>query len=322
VDPTRTESLAAAAVNGYLQVADAHARIVPGPPAGAAPDLPRGGRAQSGARDTYTGIGFTVQGLGDQVRTLLVTRERLAVRSVHAESFVDRGWGLVYLRIADFLGADTCRRVERSLRERLGPNVNALILDLRDNSGGLIDQAVCVADLLLPRGLTVTTMRETRSEGAARPFVTRQPQRVSVRLVTVVNAVTASASELLAGALQDHGRSLLIGERTFGKGTVQTVRAWSYRPTVLEFFTAARYYRPSGRALREEDLFPTALPEDPAASPPPAPPAAGLEEAIGCVGEYGLAGRRFARERAQGRTSDYHLLVAQELLVCGLGRAR
>jgi carboxyl-terminal processing protease len=395
------EDLAAAAINGYVRVADPHARIAP---PGSGPAGPR--RVAARQSETYSGIGASVQGLGDAalvtavvrggpaaraglqvqdvllsvdgdpvlslpdpelverlrgpagtavtlrvkraggVRSLLVTRDRVSVRRVQAESLVDRGWRLVYLRVGDFLAPDTCRAVERELRAELRPNVSGLILDLRDNAGGLIDQAACVADLLLPRRLTVARLHRTDRPGRSQALATRRPQVASARLVVLVNAATASASELLAGALQDHGRGLILGERTFGKGTVQTVRPWAHRPEVLELFTAARFDRPSGGAvqlagvepdvslpeepgaeggyrpaLREEDLFPTPLPEAsaPRATASPRPVAGGVERE--CAREEGLAGQRSARERGAGGSPDYGRLVAQDLLVCALGRS-
>lgn len=162
-------------------------------------------------------------------------------------------------------------------------------------------------------------------------------------MVTLVNASTGCASEVLAGALRDHGRGLVVGERTFGKGTVQTLRPWAGSPKVSEFFTAARYHRPSGvgvqlvgiapdlpasdlpdvtsrasLALREGDLFPTTLPSEPGTWNPPDPERVAT---IGeCVSRDGLASKRLRREQAKGTAADRLLAVGQDALVCALTR--
>ncbi len=275
----------------------------------------------------------------DKLKTFMVTRERVSVKTVYASAFVDRGWEFGYLRVDSFLQGNTCAAVQRELRKILKPALNGIILDLRNNAGGLIDQAVCVADMFLPSGAVVLEVRDVERPARSRRMRTRQRQLTEVPLVTLVNATTASASEVLAGALQDHGRSFVVGERTFGKGTVQTARPWRGSSSVLEMYTAARYYRPSGRSvqlvgiepdlpapaqpnarsserivLREEDLFPTALPPEPGQWSQPRPESvATLAE---CVSNEGLAEKRWRRSKGRKRQSDHALLVAQDHLTC------
>jgi carboxyl-terminal processing protease len=229
----------------------------------------------------------------------------------------------------------------RELERRLKPTLNGLILDLRDNAGGLIDQAVCVADLLLPKDEVVLEVKDVQDPQKVERIRTRNPERVRVPMVTLVNATTGSASEVLTGALQDHRRSLVVGELTFGKGTVQTVRPWQGSRQVMELFTAARYYRPSGAGvqlvgiepdigvsdpadaesdhhivLRERDLFPTALPAEPEVWNHPDPAlAARVRE---CTEESGLAAHRQRRDARGSRAFDYVLAVGQDTLVCSL----
>lgn len=400
--PEREEELAAAAVNGHLAVADAHARIAPAVPPASGEGS--GSSARGGAeRLVYTGIGAGIQPMIDaamvtslvhggpaanagvrvqdfilaidgastaglsaeelvgrlrgktgssvtltlkrqaQVFELRVERAAVQVKNVTAEGLIDRGWQLAYLKIESFLDPGTCREVRRELDRQLKPTLNGLILDLRDNSGGLIDQAVCVADLFLPEGETVLEVRQVadRAKRERERIRTRGAARVKVPMVTLVNASTGSAAEVLAGALQDHARSLVVGEPTFGKGTVQTVRPWAGSRSVSEFFTAARYHRPSGvgvqlvgiepdlpasdhpdgserdaLALREGDLFPTALPPEPGTWNPPDP---ALVAAIAeCTLKDGLAGKRLRREQAKGTAPDRLLAVGQDALVCAL----
>lgn len=164
-------------------------------------------------------------------------------------------------------------------------------------------------------------------------------------MVTLVNAGTGSASEVLAGALQDHGRSLVVGELTFGKGTVQTVRPWRGSRTVVELYTASRYYRPSGVGvqlkgiepdiealdkpgrpdphrvvLREGDLFPTALPQEPEVWRHRDPKL--VQRLRRCARGQGLAEHRQDREMKPGQAGDYPLAVGQDALVCRLAERR
>ncbi len=404
IDPEREEDFAAAAINGYLAVADAHARIAP---AGTPGDSSAGQRGanRSGGNDglVYIGIGAGVQPLidaalvtavvregpaadaglrtqdfilavdgeavagmsaealvdklrgkrgtevrvivkrQDEVREIAILRDLVRVDNVVAYGFIDRGWQFVYLRIDSFLPGNTCVEVGRALARDLKPTLNGLILDLRDNAGGRIDQAVCVADLFLPQDEIVLEIRDVRGKDRTEQVHTRRDAKVRVPMVTLVNANTGSASEVLAGALQDHGRSLVVGELTFGKGTVQTARPWRGSGSILEFFTVARYYRPSGvgvqligiepdipvaappgkgpRAqivLREGDLFPTALEREPQSWEHPNPePVAALRE---CTTSEGLAAHRLRHDTEEGRTIDYPLAVGQDALVCRLTR--
>jgi C-terminal peptidase prc len=278
-----------------------------------------------------------------EVFEVRVTRDAVQVKNVSAHSLIDRGWQLAYLKIDSFLDPGTCREVRRALDGLLKPTLNGLLLDLRDNSGGLIDQAVCVADLFLAEGETVLEVRQVADPAQREPIRTRAAARVRVPMVTLVNASTGSASEVLAGALQDHGRSLVVGERTFGKGTVQTLRPWSGSRSIRELFTAARYHRPSGVgvqlvgiapdlpatdrpeglgrasvALREGDLFPTALPPELGTWRPPDPErVATIAE---CASTEGLASKRLRREQAKGNVTDHLLAVGQDALVCALSR--
>jgi C-terminal processing protease CtpA/Prc len=158
-------------------------------------------------------------------------------------------------------------------------------------------------------------------------------------VVTLVNAGTASASEALAGALQDHGRSLIVGERTFGKGTIQRVRPWNGSGSVMLFFTTARMFTPSGRTaqlaglepdlevqarpddkqgrrivLREEDLFPTALS---AKATQTMPVNSRVSPGVGeCLQKQGQKKKRWFWQKPFEITGDYQLDKGYELLHC------
>lgn len=410
VEPERQEEYAAAAISGYLAVADAHANLLPARElsgTGGARPARRSEREQGLALEgpVYTGIGAAVQPLvdaalvtsilrgapaaqaglrvddfileidgastaglstealvsrlrgvrgsrvnlrvkrQDRVLDLSVTRDSVAVANVVSQTLNDRGWQLAYLKIDSFLPPNTCRDFTRELERQLKPTLNGILLDLRDNAGGLIDQAVCIADLFLDEDQLVLEARNLEDPSKSESVRTRRPARARMPMVTLVNARTGSASEVLAGALQDHGRSLVVGELTFGKGTVQTLRPWRGSRAVLELYTASRYYRPSGVGvqlkgiepdilaldqpgtpepdrvvLREGDLFPTALPQEPEAwHHPNTELVQGLRR---CARGQGLAEHRLAREGKEGRAGDYQLAVGQDALVCSLTERR
>lgn len=181
-----------------------------------------------------------------------------------------------------------------------------------------------MADLFLPEGKAVPEVRQVVDGAKSERIRTRGAARVKAPMVTRVNASPASAAEMLAGAPQDHARSLVVGEQTFGKGRGQTLRPRAGSRTISEFFTAARYHRPSGvgvqpvgiepglavadrpegsgrdsLGLREGDLFPTARPPGPGTWTPPDP---ALVAAIAeCTGKDGLASKRLRRERPPAR---------------------
>ena len=395
----RAEDYAAAAINAYLGIEDAHARIVPALTQAdmAYPRSASVGRNQTG--QSYSGIGASVQSIvgnimitrvlpegpayaaglqasdvlmavdgqsvagksvpevvaalrgaagtvvslriksQERVHQMRVRRATVEVTNVSSSVLEHRGRSLGYLHIDGFISGSTCADTRRELRGLVKSDVNGLVLDLRDNMGGKIDQAVCVADLLLEPRAPVLEIRSTRQKGHTDTLYSRQPAMTQVPVVTLVNAGTASASEALAGALQDHGRSLIVGERTFGKGTIQQIRPWNDSGSVMMFFTTARMFTPSGRTaqlvgiepdlelqarpddqpdrltiLREEDLFPTSLPTKAAPSGPvQSRVTAGMSE---CLEKTGQVKRRWFWQQPVEITGDYRLDKGYELLHC------
>lgn len=275
----------------------------------------------------------------DRTYEAQLRRAPVEIRNVASSVRKDRyrSWG--HLRIAAFNSERTCADSHRELRALITSGVDGLLLDLRDNMGGLVDQAVCVADLFLEPGLLILDIRGTRHEEPSRPLYSRRPAMTEVPIVTLVNAATGSASEALVGALRDHGRSVIIGNRTFGKGTIQTLRPWNDSGTVMLYFTAARMYTPGGRTaqlvglepdlrvtakpdephsggtiLREQDLFPTALPSPPAQPEPRRYWDLAAIEA--CLDSDGLAERRRPQPSAVESIRDYPRDVGYDLLHC------
>jgi len=181
---------------------------------------------------------------------LSVTRARVPTDSVRNAFLLDER--TAYIRIGEFTRT-TGREVREALQNLTQQGANRLVLDLRDNPGGLVDAAVEVAGLLLQPGQRVFSTRGRTADSFQDYRVPRDGQHFEVPVVVVVNRSTASAAEIVAGAIQDHDRGLVVGEPTFGKGVVQTIFPVKNTGVAL---TTAKYYTPSGRCIqRDWDSF-------------------------------------------------------------------
>ena len=161
--------------------------------------------------------------------------------------------GYLHVRLTRF-NEDTTRDMRKALRDyQAKQEIKGVVLDLRNNPGGLLDQAVSVVDTFLSDGLIVYTQGrdpKNRKEYMAH----NQPSTITAPMVVLINPGSASASEIVAGALQDQKRALLIGERSFGKGSVQSVIPLSDGSGIK--LTIALYYTPSGRSIQAEGIQP------------------------------------------------------------------
>ena len=200
-----------------------------------------------------TDITLTVARQGEQQPLrITITRAIIRVQSVRSRT-LEEGYG--YLRITQFqsrTGDDVVRAV-RKLKEENGGSLKGLVLDLRNNPGGVLNASVSVSDVFLDDGLIVYTegrVNDSRFQFHATPGDVLD----DALMVVLVNGGSASASEIVAGALQDHGRAVVMGEATFGKGSVQTVTPLSHN-TALKL-TTARYYTPAGRSIQAEGIQP------------------------------------------------------------------
>lgn len=214
------------------------------------------GRMLSEAIDDMDGepeteIDLTVRNPAGEQRELRLTREYILIPSLSFE-WLDRSWG--YFRITQFHGESA-----RHLREALDSiaagdkSLRGLVIDLRDNPGGVLKPAVDIADGFLDEGRIVTT--RGRNDAMTLSFeATPGDWLPGVPIVLLVDRGTASASEVLAGALQDHGRGLVVGERTFGKGSVQSVLPLRNGGGIK--LTTARYYTPAGRSIQARGIVP------------------------------------------------------------------
>jgi len=185
---------------------------------------------------------------------IVITRDIIKVRSVR-QKILEPGYG--YLRISQFqqhTGENLESAIEKLTKENKG-KLSGLILDLRNNPGGVLHAAVEVSDAFLDSGLVVYT--KGRVVDSEQKYETTPKTLVNNKmpLVVLVNGGSASASEIVAGALQDHKRAIILGTKTFGKGSVQTIWPLSNKGTALKL-TTARYYTPSGRSIQADGITP------------------------------------------------------------------
>ncbi|WP_419780010.1 S41 family peptidase [Maridesulfovibrio sp.] len=179
-----------------------------------------------------------------------ITRDTIPIISAKSQELED---GILYLRLTRF-NENTTREMHKALRDyKKSHTLKGVVLDLRNNPGGLLTQAVSVADTFINEGLIVYI--EGRNKASRKDFMAEgQATDVHVPIVTLINAGSASASEIVAGALKDHDRALLLGERTFGKGSVQTIIPMADGSGIK--LTTALYYTPSGRSIQAEGIDP------------------------------------------------------------------
>ncbi len=189
------------------------------------------------------------EGLEQPIKIKII-RDVIKVKSVKSR-MLEEGYG--YLRITSFQ-SKTGDNVNDAISElQKGAPLKGLVLDLRNNPGGVLNAAVSVSDSFLEEGLIVYT--DGRVEDAKMKFsATANDLLHGAPIVVLINGGSASASEIVAGALQDHHRAVLMGEKTFGKGSVQTILPTSNGGAVK--LTTARYYTPSGRSIQAEGITP------------------------------------------------------------------
>lgn len=185
-------------------------------------------------------------------------REVIRVASVHHKLLND-SYG--YIRVNQF-SETTARELSRSVDEMQDENdgmLDGLVLDLRNNPGGVLDAAVDVSDLFLDSGVIVSAEGRT-ADSRFRRSAHRGDVLDGAELIVLVNSGSASASEIVAGALQDHGRAIVVGTPTFGKGLVQTVMPLSKGRAIK--LTTSRYYTPSGDSIHDTGITPDVFVED------------------------------------------------------------
>jgi carboxyl-terminal processing protease len=201
-----------------------------------------------------TDLTVTVYREGQDPFDVTLTREVIEPKYVE---FEDKGDGIAYIRIATFNNKKTTTKLIEAfdeIRETIGRRPNGIILDLRNNGGGLLDEAVSVSDQFLSGGEVVSTIGR-RPGDVMRSNAQRGEVFKNVPVVVLINNGSASASEIVAGALQDRDRATVLGTTSFGKGSVQTVMPLGAERGAIRL-TTARYYTPSGRSIQSTGIVP------------------------------------------------------------------
>ena len=214
-------------------------------------------------------VSLTIERAGaPEPLTVEVTRDEVPFPSVR-NSFMMRP-GIGYIGLTGGFNQETTEELRGAVSQLKEQGMSSLILDLRRNPGGLLEQAVRVAEMFLPKGLEIVTVRgrEGRYQTQVRSSENQNPE--TMPLVILINGETASASEIVAAAMQDWRRARLVGEESFGKGLVQTVYSLRWKTGLT--LTTAKYYTPSGRSIQRPyngvgfyDYFVAGRGEEPAA---------------------------------------------------------
>ena len=197
-----------------------------------------------GPKGTMVNIGIKRAGY-DQPIALQVRRDEVHIPTVPAAVMLDATTG--YIKLQDF-GENTDQELGRALRDLTQRGMKRVVFDLRDNPGGALDQAIKVSNRFLPRGSLIVYTRGRVANSDQDYRATEQSDYLTLPMVTLVNRRSASASEIVAGALQDHDRALIVGETTFGKALVQSV--YRVAQGAGAAITTAKYYTPSGRLIQ------------------------------------------------------------------------
>ena len=199
-----------------------------------------------------TKVKITIERVGrDEPLEKEVVRDDLHINSVAYKGMADEDKGVGYIRLSKFT-RNAGQEVRNAYKELSKEHeLNAMILDLRNNPGGLLMEAVNVANVFIPEGMEIVSTKGRIKKWNEQYVTENQPLDTNIRLAVLVNRASASASEIVAGAIQDLDRGVIIGQRTFGKGLVQTTRPLSYNSRLK--VTTAKYYIPSGRCIQAKD---------------------------------------------------------------------
>jgi len=192
-------------------------------------------------------LDISVERMG-KVLSFNIERERIKITNVVYQGMIEPGIG--YIKLDDFTPGAS-KEIEEAMSSLKQKGASKFILDLRDNPGGLLYEAVNIVNLVIPKGKEVVSTREKVTEWNKSYTTLNNPVDVTTPLVVLTSSGSASASEIVAGALQDYDRAVLIGQKTFGKGLVQTTRPLAYNAQLK--VTTAKYYIPSGRCIQALD---------------------------------------------------------------------
>lgn len=199
-----------------------------------------------------TKVKVTIRRVNAKPFTVTLKRDEIKIQSVKSEIKND---DILYIRISGFNEDidEAIKQAVQDARNTLKNKLSGLVIDVRNNPGGLLDQAVKVSDLFLEQGEIVST-RSRNEEDTVKYSANEGDIAKDLPIVVMINEGSASAAEILAGALQDHHRAVILGEKSFGKGSVQTVIP--LRNSAAMRITTARYYTPSGRSIQAKGIEP------------------------------------------------------------------
>lgn len=197
--------------------------------------------------DYNTPVKITVERAGEpEPLTFTIERDEVPFPSVRNTFMIRPGVG--YIGLTGGFNQETTEELRTAIEQLKQEGLTSLLLDLRDNPGGLLRQAVQVAETFLPRGQEIVSVRGREGRYQPQVYRSENSEPETMPLVVLINGDSASASEIVAGAMQDRGRAWLVGEESFGKGLVQTV--YRLRSGTGLTLTTARYYTPSGRLIQ------------------------------------------------------------------------
>jgi carboxyl-terminal processing protease len=268
--------------------------------------------------------------------TVTLVRARIVQKNLESRIVSDFGRKVGHLKLRTFMDRSACNEIRSEIQSLTNKGAAGLVLDLRGNGGGLLDQAICMGGLFV--GKKVIVKVQDLQKDNFQDMSSQSPQVTSLPMVTLLDAGSASASEVLSGALQDHKRSWILGVRSFGKATVQAPTGF-LNENFLLYRTIQRFFQPSGRtnqmvgispdvevpvkpdateeerfSLREAEVFPSGLeavgpkwvqsrPQD-------------VAQINDCVSRRNLAKNMYYAKKNTDEAVDYQLLAAQEVLGC------
>ena len=287
-------------------------------------------------------VSLTIQ-RGEQVleEPLRIVREKIDLPNLEMRLVDDiDGVKVAWIKLNSFEDDFACAKIQNALHH-LEPDVRGLILDLRGNPGGLLEQAICIGGLFVGRR-PIVKERYLGKSNRADVLTSGEDKATKLPMVTLIDDGSASASEIVAGALQDYKRSFLLGSRTFGKGSVQESEPFKFQPDLMLFRTIARYYLPSNRtnqivgvqpdfevydnpnpsaedrfAIYEADEVAMAL--APEGEPWVQPRSLEIERLKNDCWSSNKAETKFEQSKGHG---DFRVLKAQALLACGVKKKR
>jgi carboxyl-terminal processing protease len=180
-----------------------------------------------------------------------IVREEVIVKNVTYADFYPEESNNAYIKLSNFSrsASDEVKRAIKDLKSK--KDIQSMVLDLRGNPGGLLDIAVDICDKFLPKDYLIVSTKGRAPASVKEYFSSQEPMLSTAKLIVLIDGGSASASEIVAGAMQDHDRGVILGTKSFGKGLVQTITQLSYNSSLK--ITTAKYYTPSGRCIQKID---------------------------------------------------------------------